>query len=444
MAVWKVRVFREGKLAGEGRLSPSRGGTVGREKNSSVLSPAVDSPIRLKRGFRNRLILSGRQDALKGIVADGNFIDRTTLIQLGVLKKKKETETLSIPFSGYLKVSLGACEILISEERGPLKALQAEEEVVASPLPLRFRRMPFSGDFGFLAVLVLSVAVYSLVHLEILRLPPPKIDVKRDIPRRFTRFIYEPPVIERREVAPPKTAERAEEEKKKEEAKEKPAKKEEKKPAEKVERVARKEVTPAQREKIRERIARKGILGILTGRGKAGYRFGEDVLSLAEEAKKIDVTIAGARKVAKGAEEIELVRSDIGEIEEKAGVTGTKKLTRQVVKTETGAEMEISGGIEDKSRSAQVIQSVISSYIGGVRYVYNRELKDNPTLAGKVTVAFTIEPDGSVSKVEIVSSTLNWPPLEEKLVRRISHWRFPPSRSGAVRVVFPFLFFPSM
>ncbi len=440
----RIKVFTSGKLSGEGYLSLLKGGTVGREKDCTILSPPVKDSIKIRKTPTGKLSVTTARNRLKKISVEGVELDRKTLEYLGILKQRGKSEKLTLPFKGSMKISSEGFDLLISEEKIPTRLYQ--EELVPTHVPWRFRRLPFTGDIGFLAVLTASILIYSLVHLELLKLPPPKIDVRRDIPRRFTRFIYEPPVIEQREVTrptrEPKPEEQKEEEKKKEKVrKKKPA---EKSGAKKPEKVARKSPSTADRNKIRERIASKGILGILTGRGKAGYTFGTDVLNMAEEVKNIDVQVASAAKLEKPEEEISLVKGDVGAIEEKSGVKGEKVLAKKVIKMETGAEMEISGGIQDKSRSAQVIQSVISSYLGGIKYVYNRELKDNPNLAGKVTVAFYIENDGTVSEVKIISSTLGWPPLEQKIVKRIKHWRFPPSKSGRVRVVFPFLFFPSM
>jgi len=50
---------------------------------------------------------------------------------------------------------------------------------------------------------------------------------------------------------------------------------------------------------------------------------------------------------------------------------------------------------------------------------YNRELRKNPTLEGKVVFKMVIEPNGRVSEASIVSSELDDPALERKLLARV-------------------------
>ncbi len=56
--------------------------------------------------------------------------------------------------------------------------------------------------------------------------------------------------------------------------------------------------------------------------------------------------------------------------------------------------------------------------------MYQRALRDNPNLQGKVVLELTIAADGSVQRCEIVSSELNDPELERKLVARVKSFRF--------------------
>jgi TonB family protein len=213
-----------------------------------------------------------------------------------------------------------------------------------------------------------------------------------------------------------------------------------------VDKVKTEKPPPVDRNKIREKIARKGILGVLTGKGRAGSRHSENILNRMDEVSRIDVKVAHLENIESpvGKEDKSFVDSNISSLIEESKLGSEKEFETRVYKMETGAEMEISGDIEDKDRSAQIISSVISSYLGGIKYVYNRELKNNPNLSGKITVSYIINPDGTVSDISIKESTVNWPPLEEKLIKRIKHWKFPPSKSRKVRIVFPFLFFPSM
>ena len=62
-------------------------------------------------------------------------------------------------------------------------------------------------------------------------------------------------------------------------------------------------------------------------------------------------------------------------------------------------------------------------HVKAIKYCYERELKRFPTLKGKVAVRVTVNPEGAVKHVEIVSSTLNNDRVERCIVSRIRLWK---------------------
>jgi TonB family protein len=72
-----------------------------------------------------------------------------------------------------------------------------------------------------------------------------------------------------------------------------------------------------------------------------------------------------------------------------------------------------------------------------------RALRDKPDLQGKVVLELTIAPDGSVQRCEIISSDLNDPELERKLVARVKSFRFEAKDVGTITVTKPIDFFPA-
>lgn len=439
----KVRVFASGKLSGEGFLNSPMGGTVGKTIGCNVLSPAVEEQIRIWKTFRGKITIKCTRKSLKEVQVDGVSIDRHILIKLGVLRKRMKSEHCTLPAKSLLKLIFEGYDLIISEDLYVRETVS--DEVMVSTLGNEFRRRPFAGDSSFLAILTASFLCYTILHTSIILTKAPKINVRKDIPRRFTRFIYEPPPTATktmdREISIPKQ-EKSTPDMVKPEKEEKIAKK----PGPKAERASGKEPAPLDRNKIREKIARKGILGVLTGKGKAGSIYSKNILNRVDEVSQIDVKVAKLEDIQSpvGKEDSSLVDSNISSLIEGSDLGAEKEFETRVYKTETGAEIELTGDVEDGDRSAQVISSVINSYLGGIKYIYNRELKSNPNLSGKITVSYIINKDGTVSDIMIKESTVDWPPLEDKLIKRINHWKFPPSKSGRVKIVFPFLFFPSM
>lgn len=70
-------------------------------------------------------------------------------------------------------------------------------------------------------------------------------------------------------------------------------------------------------------------------------------------------------------------------------------------------------------RTLEELQLVFDRNKGSFYALYTRALRSNPGLAGTVNVSLTIDPSGRVTACEVVSSTLNDPDLERKIVARI-------------------------
>ena len=78
-----------------------------------------------------------------------------------------------------------------------------------------------------------------------------------------------------------------------------------------------------------------------------------------------------------------------------------------------------------------------------VRYsLYQRELRQDPTLEGKVTLELVIEPDGSVSACQVVGSELGNPGLEQRIAMRVRMFNFGSAQVETRKVQFPIEFLP--
>lgn len=98
--------------------------------------------------------------------------------------------------------------------------------------------------------------------------------------------------------------------------------------------------------------------------------------------------------------------------------------------------INVRGGLERSE-----VEAVIQENLSQIRYCYNRGLRNNPGLNGKVTSDFTIAADGSVRISRIMASTLGTTEVEDCIKSRIASWKFPQPRGGGdVVVKYPFLF----
>jgi hypothetical protein len=91
------------------------------------------------------------------------------------------------------------------------------------------------------------------------------------------------------------------------------------------------------------------------------------------------------------------------------------------------------------SLNKTLILGVVRRHLGEIRFCYEKQLHDVPTLAGKVAVTFTIGPEGAVADSQIASSTLANDAVEGCPLQRVNQWLFPQS-GGAVKVTYPFDF----
>ncbi len=88
-----------------------------------------------------------------------------------------------------------------------------------------------------------------------------------------------------------------------------------------------------------------------------------------------------------------------------------------------------------------VIAKVIKRHQNEIKFCYEAELQKNPALAGKVAVAWTIDPSGAVSDANVSESSIGNANVESCIVQRIRRWKFPePQGGGVVSVTFPWIF----
>jgi len=101
------------------------------------------------------------------------------------------------------------------------------------------------------------------------------------------------------------------------------------------------------------------------------------------------------------------------------------------------------GGSGKASRSIEEIKLVFERNKGAIYAIYNRALREDPTLQGKVVVELKIAPSGQVLDCRIVSSEIKASELEHKLVARIKQFDFGAKDVDAMVVTWPVDFLPS-
>jgi len=101
------------------------------------------------------------------------------------------------------------------------------------------------------------------------------------------------------------------------------------------------------------------------------------------------------------------------------------------------------GGSGKASRAIEDVRLVFERNKGSIYAIYNRALRDEPGLQGKVVLKLTIAPSGGVTDLRIISSELKMPDVEQKLLARIRTFDFGAKDVNEMVVNYPLDFLPS-
>ncbi len=264
---------------------------------------------------------------------------------------------------------------------------------------------------GLIAFAVLGIAVALIPVPELTR------EQAERIPPQLAKVILEKKELPKPEPKPKPVKKKKLQEKKAEKKKPELEKKPEPKPAVK-------EKPPAAKvELAREKASNSGLLqmqdDLLAMRESinvAEVSSGQLAASAAP-AKSVDRSLISDRsRTASGGVNTGKLSRDTG------GVALAARETTRVESTQaSGAAREVAKKVqrEKSARAEGAIRSVMEANKGAIYAIYNRALRRDPTLQGKVTVQLVIEANGTVSGIKLVGSELDSPDLERKLLARI-------------------------
>jgi outer membrane biosynthesis protein TonB len=108
-----------------------------------------------------------------------------------------------------------------------------------------------------------------------------------------------------------------------------------------------------------------------------------------------------------------------------------------------GAGGSVTKGGGKASRALEDVRLVFERNKGSIYAIYNRALRDEPSLQGKVVLKLVIAPSGAVVDLRIVSSELKMPDVESKLLSRIKTFDFGAKDVNEMSITYPLDFLPS-
>jgi len=119
------------------------------------------------------------------------------------------------------------------------------------------------------------------------------------------------------------------------------------------------------------------------------------------------------------------------------------KVTSSILQSGLNARSPAAGRGGAAGRSAEEIAMVFDRNKGAIYALYERALRTNPMLQGKLVLEFTIAASGAVTRCRVVSSELHDPALEHEIVARVMLFRFPPEKVDPTTATKPIDFFPA-
>lgn len=102
-----------------------------------------------------------------------------------------------------------------------------------------------------------------------------------------------------------------------------------------------------------------------------------------------------------------------------SGRNSTQVRSDLAMATKAARGASAGSGHKAAGRSEEAIRRIMDRNKGAIFSIYNRALRKNPALAGKMTVQLIIEPSGKISGIKLIANELSDPALEKKLLARI-------------------------
>lgn len=330
-------------------------------------------------------------------------------------------------------------ELYEQEEREKYDYLVEREE---RPLPYRPMIMPWTRQGedenrfrkSLLLVFLIVMALSGLIRVWEL----PELDEEEiEVPEHLVKLV-------KKQKPKPKPPEPKKQEEKKEEKKE-----EEKKPSEQ-----KPKPTPEETQQARKKAETSGVLAfkdnfsdLLADDVDANLGASANLSNKGAKAKNDgsrDLVMSQAKSSSGGINTASLSRSTGGSAGQRMGDGVSFSRVESGIGTDMIAEDRPLSSGDGPSRTDEEIQIVFDRYKAALYRIYNRELRQDPTLRGRMVLKLTIQPDGSVSAVSVDSSDMDSAALSSKIVARVRSFNFGPKEGvPAVTILYPIDFLPA-
>jgi hypothetical protein len=452
--ILRIGVIQGGRIVEEKLVRKRASVTIGTGVKNTIALAASNIPksytLFEMRGNEYYLAFD---DNMSGRVSINNqAADLQSLKAQNLVKKTGNLYHLKLNEASRGRVSVGNCIILFQFVNQP-------PEPVKPMLPASVKGYWSRNiDWPYTSILSVVATSFLLIIAIAKNTPLPKeADSLDDIPNRFLKM-----------VAPDWDPSQEDKLKDNGSGKEKqPLKSERKKPKKtqveeplEVESKGDDQVAAAQaarrRASMEKRVSGRGLLKILGSKGPGGMAGGAAVADVFSEGSiggsdgafdgisgGVDIATSRGARGSRGAggagTQASIKNLGTKGVVGGAGRGGRGKKEARVTGRVSSAAME---EFDSDSRSQADIKKVMRRRIGGIKRCYEKKLKRNPELRGKVVIRFVIHPGGRVIEVEVVENTTGDSDLAACIRSKVKAIRFGSANGGETVVVYPFILAP--
>lgn len=443
--ILRIGVIQGGKIIEERLVKKRDTVTIGQGPKNSIVIPVSNLPATFPvfemKGNAYQLRFTEKMDGKLSV--GENQLDFASLKTQGLAKKDKDAFAVPLTELSKGKIALGEVTLLFQFVVPPPEPPKAVLPDIAKGNPWQTMDKLF---FGIMA----TVMVVNFGGLKgISMLPHPKEDelTLEELPDRFVKMIIpDKPKEEPKKKETASEGDKPKEDKPKEKAKAAT----EDKP---VTAEAAAAAAAARKAAVTEGVKKTGLLKLLGSVGGDGTGALEDVLGGGSAATDISSALAGAGGVgvASGDALAEAgerkgsgagTTAGIGDLATAGGAGKGAALAEKAVAAVTGRVIDQGPEVESSSCDRNAIAKYVKGRIRAITGCYEKELKRNTGLKGKIVVRFTITETGRVKDVEIDENTLGNDQVVNCIKATIRSWVFP-IKDNECPVAYPFVFSPA-
>ncbi len=448
--ILRIGIIQGGRIVEERLVRKRENITIGQSAKNMFVVPSEALP-------RNWLLfqVSGNQyvahfsEGMDARIAVGNeIISLAQLKQTGKIQKKGPSFELPLDDRSRGKITLADMTILFQFVTPPIPQPRPQ-------LPASVRGSVMSDlDWGFSIICAISFLTILSFVIYLRSVDWPRKPDIEEIPDRFVQMVKKPEEPKKEEKKVEKKEEvkdEKKEEKKKEAVVEKKAEpKKEVSPEEAAKRAEEKARADAERRaRLAEQVKSTGLLKLLGANTGEGGSIA-DVLGKGDVDRNQEEAFKGVGGVgvASGNDQLRGIKSGgsgSGRVASVGGLRGGGSIAGGGT-GEAASEKKVSGSVKSEAPAVDgeldpaMVAKEVRTRLGAIKACYERALKRNPTLSGKVVIHWTITQAGTVSGVDVEQDTLGDAEVASCIKALVARWRFPAPSGGSVDVSFPFVF----